>query len=89
MTPAAAASFNAPEWLLCRMKSRRRWLRKRCSGVTCKLREAHIDILPKKAKKRGETAAVHWLEWALKEKVLVPGGLLLTDNVAGFLMEGF
>lgn len=44
------------------------------------LPDGKIDVLPKRSAKRGETAMLHYCEWAVQNGVLEDGDLLLTDN---------
>lgn len=51
-------------------------------------RYATVELFPKKAK-RGTTMALAWLHDALRNGVLSPGDLLVTDNEGSFLTNEF
>jgi len=47
----------------------------------------HITHLHANAPRRGETGYLNYLKWCVKEKLLVPGDVLLSDNESSFKTE--
>jgi len=52
---------------------------KKIPNNTLQRREGHVDVLPK-GKNRGTKGAIHYIEWALRTRLLVRGDLLITDQ---------